>query len=545
MKAKILIVEDQFIEAKSLNVILTNAGYSTCTIARSVTAALSIIEKEKPDLVLVDIFLQGEGTGIDLGKILNEKNMAFVYLSANSNRQILEEAKPTRPYGFMVKPFRAKDVLIMLDVALYLHRNRLTEKTIIPSSPTTAPVALPPEFGNLVGKSQKFLESLERAKMVGPTDTSVLILGESGTGKELIAHSIHKVSARRYKPFVVVNCGTLPGNLIESDLFGHEKGSYTGAVTKREGKFELADGGTIFLDEIGELPLELQVKFLRVLQEREIEPVGGKPKKIDVRVLAATNKDLEEEVAAGRFRIDLYYRLNVFPLVLPSLRERKEDIYLLFRKFIADFTDKYRSHNLQLDAEAQSILNNYSWPGNVRQLKNIAEQIAVLEKERTVTAQNLLQYIPAESNSTLPMRIENTRKEDFSERDILYKVLFDMKKDMLELKKLVADILQNGVNSDFTANPQLVNKLYRDIELPNNTDGQQHTLTIHHPKTENNNFSIAHDAEEVEESLSLIDKESDLIKKALKKHRGKRKLAAQELGISERTLYRKIKELDL
>ena len=279
MKAKILIVEDQFIEAKSLNVILTNAGYSTCTIARSVTAALSIIEKEKPDLVLVDIFLQGEGTGIDLGKILNEKNMAFVYLSANSNRQILEEAKPTRPYGFMVKPFRAKDVLIMLDVALYLHRNRLTEKTIIPSSPTTAPVALPPEFGNLVGKSQKFLESLERAKMVGPTDTSVLILGESGTGKELIAHSIHKVSTRRYKPFVVVNCGTLPGNLIESDLFGHEKGSYTGAVAKREGKFELADGGTIFLDEIGELPLELQVKFLRVLQEREIEPVGGKPKK--------------------------------------------------------------------------------------------------------------------------------------------------------------------------------------------------------------------------------------------------------------------------
>ena len=356
MKAKILIVEDQFIEAKSLNVILTNAGYSTCTIARSVTAALSIIEKEKPDLVLVDIFLQGEGTGIDLGKILNEKNMAFVYLSANSNRQILEEAKPTRPYGFMVKPFRAKDVLIMLDVALYLHRNRLTEKTIIPSSPTTAPVALPPEFGNLVGKSQKFLESLERAKMVGPTDTSVLILGESGTGKELIAHSIHKVSTRRYKPFVVVNCGTLPGNLIESDLFGHEKGSYTGAVTKREGKFELADGGTIFLDEIGELPLELQVKFLRVLQEREIEPVGGKPKKIDVRVLAATNKDLEEEVAAGRFRIDLYYRLNVFPLVLPSLRERKEDIPLLANHFLEKYSTEEGRQVPVLSTEATDIL---------------------------------------------------------------------------------------------------------------------------------------------------------------------------------------------
>src|SRR4029077_8065759 len=207
-------------------------------------------------------------------------------------------------------------------------KNRLTEKINSPSSQKTVPVVLPAEFSHLVGKSKKFLETLERAKMVAATDTSVLILGESGTGKELIAHSIHKVSARRYKPFVVVNCGTLPANLIESDLFGHEKGSYTGAITKREGKFELANEGTIFLDEIGELPLELQVKFLRVLQEREIEPVGGKPKKINVRVLAATNKDLEEEVAAGRFRIDLYYRLNVFPLLMPSLRERKEDIPL-------------------------------------------------------------------------------------------------------------------------------------------------------------------------------------------------------------------------
>ena len=260
--------------------------------------------------------------------------MAFVYLSANSNRQILEEAKSTKPYGFMVKPFRAKDVLIMLDVALYLHKHRLTEKINVSSPQKAVPVVLPPEFSHLVGKSQKFLETLEQAKMVGPTDTSVLILGESGTGKELIAHSIHKVSARRYKPFVVVNCGTLPANLIESDLFGHEKGSYTGAVTKREGKFELADGGTIFLDEIGELPLELQVKFLRVLQEREIEPIGGKPRKINVRVLAATNKDLEEEVAAGRFRIDLYYRLNVFPLLLPPLRERKEDIPLLANYFL-------------------------------------------------------------------------------------------------------------------------------------------------------------------------------------------------------------------
>ena len=384
MKAKILIVEDQFIEAKSLNVILINAGYSTCSIARSVAAALSIIEKEKPDLVLVDIFLQGEGTGIDLGKILNEKNIAFVYLSANSNRQILEEAKPTKPYGFMVKPFRAKDVLIMLDVALYLHKNRQAEKINIPSSQKTAPIALPSEFSNLVGKSSKFIETLERAKMVGPTDTSVLILGESGTGKELIAHSIHKVSVRRHKPFVVVNCGTLPTNLIESDLFGHEKGSYTGAINKREGKFELADGGTIFLDEIGELPLELQVKFLRVLQEREIEPIGGKPRKINVRVLAATNKDLEEEVAAGRFRIDLYYRLNVFPLLMPPLRERKEDIPLLANHFLKKYSTEEGRQAPVLSNEVTEMLMEYDWPGNIRQLENTIQRNVVLANEPVI-----------------------------------------------------------------------------------------------------------------------------------------------------------------
>jgi transcriptional regulator with GAF, ATPase, and Fis domain len=328
--------------------------------------------------VLVDIFLQGEGTGIDLGKILHEKNIAFVYLSANSNRQILEQAKPTHPYGFMVKPFRARDVLIMLDVALYLHKNRVSEE-VKPSSASKSPnVVLPPEFSNLVGKSRKFLETLEKAKMVGATDTSVLILGESGTGKELIAHSIHKVSSRRYKPFVVVNCGTLPSNLIESDLFGHEKGSFTGATNKREGKFELADGGTIFLDEIGELPLELQVKFLRVLQEREIEPVGGKPRKIDVRVLAATNKDLEEEVAAGRFRIDLYYRLNVFPLLLPPLRERREDIPLLANYFIKKYCLGEARRVPELSPAAEATLLQYDWPGNIRELENTIQRNIVL-----------------------------------------------------------------------------------------------------------------------------------------------------------------------
>lgn len=380
MKTKILIVEDQFIEAKSLNLILTNAGYATCSIARSVDVALSIIEKEKPDLVLVDIFLQGEGTGIDLGKILHEKNIAFVYLSANSNRKILEEAKPTNPYGFMVKPFRAKDVLIMLDVALYLHQNRLQEKTRLATPKNALPVQLPAEFGALIGNSSKFIETLELAKMVSPLDTSVLILGESGTGKELIAHSIHKVSSRRYRPFIIVNCGTLPANLIESELFGHEKGAFTGAITKRQGKFELADGGTVFLDEIGELPLELQVKFLRVLQEKEIEPIGGKPRKIDVRVIAATNKDLEEEVAAGRFRIDLYYRLNVFPLLLPALRQRKEDIPLLVDHFIKKYSTKEGTPASALSRETIEALMQYDWPGNIRELENTIQRNVVLAK---------------------------------------------------------------------------------------------------------------------------------------------------------------------
>lgn len=378
LKVKILIVEDQFIEAKSLNLILTNAGYDVCSIARSVPTALSIIEKEKPDLVLLDIFLQGEGTGIDLAKILHERNIPFVYLSANSNRKILEAAKATNPYGFMVKPFRAKDVLIMLDVAFYLHQHRHQEKGENISVVKKSPVELPTEFQHLIGRSANFIAILEQAKMVGPSDTSVLILGESGTGKELIAHSIHKVSPRRDKPFIVVNCGTLPANLIESELFGHEKGSFTSAAMKREGKFELADGGTVFLDEIGELPLELQVKFLRVLQEKEIEPVGGRPKKIDVRVLAATNKDLEEEVAAGRFRIDLYYRLNVFPLLLPPLRERETDIPLLVDHFLKKYGTREGKPTPVLSEEATKKLIEYHWPGNIRELENTIQRNVVL-----------------------------------------------------------------------------------------------------------------------------------------------------------------------
>ena len=402
-------------------------------------------------------------------------------------------------------------------------------------------------FG-IIGNSPLLNRAITIAQQVAPTDISVLITGESGSGKEVFSHIIHQLSARKHGPFIAVNCGAIPEGTIDSELFGHEKGSFTGAHEARKGYFEVVDGGTIFLDEVAELPLGTQARLLRVLETGEYLRVGSsKVQKTNVRVIAATNVDVFDAVRAGKFREDLYYRLNTVPLKIPALRERKEDIFLLFRKFIADFTDKYRSPSVQLDADAQNVLSNYSWPGNVRQLKNIAEQIAVLEKDRNITGQSILTYIPHEQNNQLPMRIDKQGKEDFSERDILYKVLFDMKKDMLDLKKLVAEIIQNNGNgTQLSVNPQALNQLYTDIELQP-TAAEVHgssTLTIHKPGTEPQHFDILQHEEE-EESLSLIDKESDLIKKALKKHRGKRKLAAQELGISERTLYRKIKELNL
>ncbi|MFD0794566.1 sigma-54 interaction domain-containing protein [Mucilaginibacter litoreus] len=406
-------------------------------------------------------------------------------------------------------------------------------------------------FG-IIGNSPLLNRAIDIANQVAPTDISVLITGESGSGKEVFSHIIHQMSARKHGPFIAVNCGAIPEGTIDSELFGHEKGAYTGAVGERKGYFETVNGGTIFLDEIGEMPLGTQARLLRVLESGQYIRVGSsKVEKTNVRVIAATNVDVYEAVKAGRFREDLYYRLNTVPLRIPPLRDRKEDIVLLFRKFTADFTDKYRTPPIQLDEEAQQILVNYSWPGNVRQLRNMAEQLAVLERDRVISAQTLLNYIPAEAGrSNLPMRLGNQPKEDFSERDILYKVLFDMKRDMIELKKLVADIIEHGgVSQNYQHNAQAITQLYRDIELPQANDAEPQ-FTLQQPVKSNignnsNDYNITHDAEEVEESLSLIEKESDLIRKALKKHKGKRKLAANELGISERTLYRKIKELNL
>ncbi len=397
---------------------------------------------------------------------------------------------------------------------------------------------------SIIGNSPLLNRAIDIARQVAPTDISVLITGESGSGKEVFSHIIHQLSARKHGAFIAVNCGAIPEGTIDSELFGHEKGSFTGAHEARKGYFEVVDGGTIFLDEVAELPLGTQARLLRVLETGEYIRVGSsKVQKTNVRVIAATNKDVFDAVSEGKFREDLYYRLNTVPLKIPALRERKDDIYLLFRKFIADFTDKYRSPSVQLDAEAQSLLTNYSWPGNVRQLKNVAEQIAVLEKNRNLNAQSIMNYIPNEVGSTLPMRLDNGKKEDFSERDILYKVLFDMKKDMTELKKLVIDIIQNGDHAvAYAENKHVINQLYRDIELPQVVK-DSHTLTIHQPAKDFE--AMEEPIEEEEESLSLPEKESYLIKKALQKYKGKRKLAAEKLGISERTLYRKMKDLDM
>ena len=388
-KAKILIVEDQYIEASNLELILLRAGYQVCEIARSVAAALKIIAVEKPDMVLVDIQLQGRLTGIDLAQMLSQKNIAFIFISANSRQQILDAAKMTRPYGFVLKPFREKDILIALDVALYTHMQDRELK--LKNKAPVDPLHRTNGSCNIVGDSKAVLLLLSNIKIVSQSDVAVLILGESGTGKELIAQNIHKQSGRSTKPFITVNCAALPANLIESELFGHEKGAFTDASIARIGKFEQANGGTIFLDEIGEIPLETQAKFLRVLQEKEIEIVGGKTKKVDVRILAATNRNLQEEMASGRFRADLYYRLNVFHIVLPALRLRSDDIPLLADHFVKKYSGQEGKSITGIDNRVVELLQQYQWPGNIRELENVIHRAVIL------CSGNMISYIDLEA----------------------------------------------------------------------------------------------------------------------------------------------------
>ena len=389
-------------------------------------------------------------------------------------------------------------------------------------------------FG-MIGTSPLLDRALEIAAQVAPTDLTVLISGESGSGKEVMPQVIHHLSARKHGPYVAVNCGAIPEGTIDSELFGHEKGSFTGAHEARKGYFEVADKGTIFLDEVGELPLSTQVRLLRVLESGEFIRVGSsKAQKTNVRVVAATNVNMLQAVQKGTVREDLYYRLNTVPIHVPSLRERKEDIHLLFRKFAQDAAERYRMPPVELTPEAQQLLVNYRWPGNVRQLRNITEQISVIEQERVIDAATLHQYLPDEGASLLPI-VAGKTPEGINERELLYKVLFDMKNDLNDLKALV-----HGLMQDKPVDPALVRRVYEEPLIIPPMSSPPGTLSIRIPNVHGREQDVDHT--EVEESLSLEEKEKELIRKALAKHRNRRKAAAQELGISERTLYRKIKE---
>jgi len=406
----------------------------------------------------------------------------------------------------------------------------------------------------IIGNDPKLNRAIEKAIQVAPTDISVLVTGESGVGKENIPRIIHALSHRKHGKYIAVNCGAIPEGTIDSELFGHEKGAFTGATGTREGYFEVADGGTIFLDEVGELPLTTQVRLLRVLENGEFIKVGSSHvQKTNVRIVAATNVNLFHAIEKGKFREDLYYRLSTVDIHLPPLRDRKEDIHLLFRKFVADFASKYKMPPLKLDENAIQLLQKFRWSGNIRQLRNVAEQISVLETNRDITAETLQSYLPIEG-SNLPSVIKDKKNDsDFNtEREILYKVLFDMKSDLHDLKKLTLELMQNGSSKVQETNKTLIKKIYGqkedDSEIDFEEDPGTSLITTQNREQDyqeqNNNYLLAETIEE-EEVLRLEQKEIEMIKKSLEKNKGKRKAAADELGISERTLYRKIKQFDL
>ena len=419
--------------------------------------------------------------------------------------------------------------------------------------------AIKQRFG-IIGNSQSLNRAIEKAIQVAPTDISVLVTGESGVGKESIPKIIHQLSHRKHNKYIAVNCGAIPEGTIDSELFGHEKGAFTGASQTRAGYFEVADGGTIFLDEVGELPLTTQVRLLRVLENGEFLKVGSsKVQKTDVRIVAATNVIMFEAIEKEKFREDLFYRLSTVDINLPPLRERQEDIHLLFRKFASDFALKYKMPTIKLTDNAVQVLLKHRWGGNIRQLRNIAEQLSVLEQNRTISAEVLRSYLPATARTNLPAVIKTSKSgSDFSsEREILYKVLFDMKADLNDLKKLTMELMKNGNAKDVEKkNESLIQKIYgddeeEDLNYEEAIENNDILAISEHKPHDDDEKSPVQDkyyfAEEIEEeeTLSLHDKELELIKKSLERHNGKRKLAAAELGISERTLYRKIKQYDL
>ena len=410
--------------------------------------------------------------------------------------------------------------------------------------------AIKQRFG-IIGMNPLLNRALEKALRVAVTDISVLVTGESGVGKENIPKIIHQYSHRKHAKYIAVNCGAIPEGTIDSELFGHEKGAFTGATSTRSGYFEVADEGTIFLDEVGELPLATQVRLLRVLETGEFLKVGSsKTQKTNVRIVAATNVQMRDAIQKGKFREDLYYRLSTVEINLPPLRERKEDIPLLFRKFASDFAQKYHMPTVRLNDAAQHTLSQYNWNGNIRQLRNVAEQISVLEKERDLTPQILRSYLPDMGSQLPALKSDGKESSDFaSEREILYKVLFDMKNDLNDLKKLTLELMNQETSEAVQEkNQNLINKIY------GSNSSEEKSQNIESLAVDNQYQETVHESEESydyaetiveEEPLSLLQKEIEMIKTALERSQGKRKLAAEELGISERTLYRKIKQYDL
>jgi transcriptional regulator with PAS, ATPase and Fis domain len=407
----------------------------------------------------------------------------------------------------------------------------------------------------IIGNDTKLNRAIQKAIQVAPTDVSVLVTGESGVGKENIPKIIHSLSHRKHGKYIAVNCGAIPEGTIDSELFGHEKGSFTGAAGAREGLFEVANGGTIFLDEVGELPLTTQVRLLRVLENGEFIKVGSSQvQKTNVRIVAATNMNMIEAIEKGKFREDLYYRLTTVEIVLPPLRERRDDIHLLFRKFAADFGHKYKMPPLKLDNQAIAILQKFRWNGNIRQLRNIAEQISVLETNRDISVETLQSYLPPEGSVLAVIGTKKSDNDFSTERDILYKVLFDMKSDLQDLKKLTLELLQNGSSKVQEVNKSLIQKVFGQEDTQISLLDEEHRLQakkmiIEEAQEEfddddNQEYLIAESVDD-EDNLRLEEKEIELIKKSLEKNKGRRKVAAKELGISERTLYRKIKQYDL
>lgn len=393
-------------------------------------------------------------------------------------------------------------------------------------------------FG-IIGNSPLLDRAIDIARQVAPTDLSVLITGESGVGKEIFPQIIHHLSSRKHGPYIAVNCGAIPEGTIDSELFGHEKGSFTGAHEARKGYFEVANGGTIFLDEVAELPLSTQVRLLRVLESGEFFKVGSsKSQKTDVRVVAATNVEVQLAIDHGKFRQDLFYRLNSVPITVPALRDRKDDIYLLFRKFASDFAEKYRMPVLELDEDAKQILINYRWTGNIRQLKNFTEQISIIEKNRSISSATLQRYLPETVRRDLPVLFKDVQKgNEMSERELLYKILFDMRRDITDLKKLVGEIIGHDEVASHFNNPSTHIPEY----LSSETHLHDSRVTVHDRVSPAEDETFIH-GEIMEESLSLQERELELIRRALDKNEGRRRNAAKELGISERTLYRKIRE---